>query len=320
MTVDQVKAKVNKIFSESCSAQVYLVLKSESGFELRLADIEDAAEEKIRSMFSEAVRSRISQNDELNICNLSDADDRTNALFYYDRKKYPDELSVFKNFTITRADKEAPKFNFRNDDISSLFGYIVYLGSMSDGLLLFKKHYPICLIKRASFWLKICRDNTRFEMMSDELFHLSENFQLIRLDDEIYVTDIGLLENHPGFEALIFRRALSAINVIKNLKLLEDIQVLKDSAEEIAFARKLSRVKKTSPIFTNNIPKEDIVEFIKKSPWLQDAFECSEDGKIRLNTPESKDVFIKLLNDAFLRSELTKEYYETRSKDKLVND
>ena len=321
MTVDKVKAKVNEIFSKAYLAQVYLVLKSEKGFELRLADIEDKTEPEIRSMFSEAVRLRISQNDELNICNLSDADDRSNALFYYDYNEYPDELSVFKNFTITRADKEAPKFNFRNDDISSLFGYIVYLGSMSDGLLLFKKHYPICLIKRGNFVLKICNKNERFEKMNEDLLRLNGDFQIIRFDDKVYVADIKVLEKNMGFETLIFREASSAMEAIDNLKLLEDIQVLKDSAEEIAFARKLSRVKKTSPIFTNNIPKEVIVEFTKKNPGLKGAFKYSEDGQtIRLDTKKSKDLFIKLLNDAFLRSELTKEYYETRAKDKLVND
>lgn len=81
MTVDEVKAKVNGIFSNPYSAQVYLVLKIDNGFELRIADIEDTTEPEMRSMFSESVCSRVSENDELSICNLSSADDRANALF-----------------------------------------------------------------------------------------------------------------------------------------------------------------------------------------------------------------------------------------------
>lgn len=101
---------------------------------------------------------------------------------------------------------------------------------------------------------------------------------------------------------------------------MENIQVLKDSAQDVSFARKLSKVKKTSPIFANNIPKDVIVEFTKTNPGLKGAFKYSEDGQtICLDTKKSKEAFIKLLNDAFLRSELTKEYYEARAKDNIPN-
>lgn len=321
MTVDEVKAKVNGIFSVPYSAQVYLVLKTDNGFELRIADIEDSTEPELRSMFSENVRTRVSENDELSICNLSNADDRGNALFYYDYGEYPDELTVFKNFDLTSAIYEVPKFNFSNDNISYLYGYMVYLGSTTDGLLLFKKHYHISLIKRECFLLGLHKSKERFEKISsDDILRLNGDFQLVRFGSEIYVTDVKVLERNLGFNALVFREASSTVDAIDELKLLEDIQVLKDSAEEVSFARKLSKVKKTSPIFANNIPKNIIVEFTKNNPGLKGAFKYSEDGQtIRLDTKKSKEAFVKLLNDAFLRSELTKEYYEARAKDNITN-
>ena len=321
MTVDEIKARVNRIFANSFSAQVYLVLKTDNGFELRIADIEDSTEPELRSMFSESVRFHVSENEDLNTCNLSNADDRGNALFYYDYDEYPDELSVFKTFDLTSAINNIPKFNFVDDKISSLYGYIVYLGSMTDGLLLFKKHYHISLIKRECFLLGLHKSKERFEKISsDDILRLNGDFQLIRFDSEIYVTDVKVLERNLGFNALVFREATATMDAIDELKLLEDIQVLKDSADEVAFARKLSKVKKTSPIFANNIPKEVIVEFTKNTPGLKGAFKYSADGQtIRLDTKKSKDAFIKLLNDAFLRSELTKEYYEARAKDNITN-
>lgn len=321
MTVDEVKSKVSGIFSNPYSAQVFLVLKTENGFELRIADIEDSTEPELRLMFSESVRSLVSENEDLSICNLSNADDRGNALFYYDYDEYPDELSVFKSFDLTSAVNDICKFNFDEDKISSLYGYIVYLGSMTDGLLLFKKHYHISLIKRECFLLGLHKSKERFEKISsDDILRLNGDFQLIRFGSDIYVTDVKVLERNLGFNALVFREASSTVDAIDELKLLEDIQVLKDSAEEVAFARKLSKVKKTSPIFTNNIPKEVIIEFTKSNPGLKGAFKYSEDGQaIRLDTKKSKEAFVKLLNDAFLRSELTKEYYEARAKDNITN-
>ena len=319
MTVDEIKAKVKNVFSQPYSAQVYLVLKTENGFELRIADIEDATEPELRLLFSKSVCSQISDNEDLSTCNLSVADDRGNALFYYDYEEYPDELSVFKSFDITNSIDRVPNFNFNDDNIASLYGYIIYLGSMTDGILLFKKHYSISLIKRECFLLGLHKSKERFEKIStDDIIRLNGDFQLVRFDDEIYATDVKILERNFGFNALVFREASTTVEAINELKLLDDIQVLKDSAEDISFARKLSKVKKSSPIFANNIPKDVIVDFTKTNPGLKGAFKYSEDGTtIRLDTKKSKEAFVKLLNDAFLRSELTKEYYEARAKDSI---
>lgn len=45
----------------------------------------------------------------------------------------------------------------------------------------------------------------------------------------------------------------------------------------------------------------------------------SEDGtQIRLGTKKSKIAFLKLMNDAFLHSELTKQWYDASAKDNIT--
>lgn len=60
----------------------------------------------------------------------------------YDYDSYPEELNLFKQFNIEEA-VNIDHFNFNTDDLNHLFGYIVYIGSMESGIVLFKKHYPI---------------------------------------------------------------------------------------------------------------------------------------------------------------------------------
>lgn len=73
------------------------------------------------------------------------------------------------------------------------------------------------------------------------------------------------------------------------------------------------------PIFKLGITKEAIIEFTKTTPELAGKFKYSDDGnKIRLDTKKSKDAFLKLMNDSFLRSELTKQYYEASTKDNIT--
>jgi len=191
---------------------------------------------------------------------------------------------------------------------------------MKKGIVLYKKHYPISLIKRDSFLLGAKKADKRFEKLpGEDIIRLNSGFQLIKVADDVYVSDLTVLERNLGFNDLILKAAEDTITSIESIKLLDDIEVLKDSIEDVAFARKLSKVKKSSPIFRLNIPKNEIIEFSKNAPGLVGKFKYSEDGSsIRLDTKKSKDAFIKLLNDSFLRSELTKQYYEARAKDSIT--
>lgn len=320
MTVEELKNKVESVFNKAHSAQVYLVLKQGTDLMMKLADLEDeSTAPEVKKLFEQFVSNSVVTNDNLQICNLSVADERANAIYLYDYESYPEELGLFKNFDITHAVK-TDKFNFNDDDLSSLYGYIIYLGSMQDGIVLFKKHYPISLIKRDSFLLGAIKAKERFELVSgDDIIRLNGAAQLLRVGDDIFVLDVKTLEHNMGFTALIEKAAQESVEAIEKLEILEDIEVLKDTLEETSFSRRLSRVKKASPIFKLNISPETIINFTKNTPVLAGKFKYSEDGtKIRLDTKKSKEAFLKLMNDAFLHSELTKQYYEASAKDNIT--
>ncbi|MFC4596856.1 anti-phage protein KwaB [Cohnella hongkongensis] len=326
MTPEELKTKISSVVSSPYSTQVYLVLKQDDNLQLKLADIErdsdterESTETEITSLFSGYIKSLIVDKEDLVLCELSTADERNDAIYHYDYEEYPEELGLFLNFDIESAIK-GDKFDFSQDDLSKLYGYIIYLGSMESGIVLFKKHYPVSLIKRDSFLLGAIKSKNRFEKIAGEdIIRLNGTAQLIRVEGEIFVTDLTVLERNFGFNKLIFKAAEDTIQAIEQLALIEDIQVLKDAAEESTFARKLSKVKKSSPIIKLNIPKEVIIEFTKNTNELAGKFKYSEDGNtIRLDTKKSKEAFLKLMNDAFLRSELTKQYYEVLAKDNIT--
>lgn len=321
MTVNELKDKISNIMNCPISSQVYLVLKENDSFVIKLADIEDdKTAPKIQNMFSEYICNNIIDNEDLQICELSTADEHQNAIYHYDYVEYPDELGIFNDFDIKQFAENAIKFNFEEDDLGKLFGYIIYLGNMEKGITLFKKHYPIFLIKRDSFLLGAIKSKERFEVVSgNDIVRLNGTVQLFKIENELYVTELAVLEKNMGFSRLIQRAANEVVQAINDIGILEDIQVLIDSTEEASFSRRLSKVKKSSPIFKLHIDKETIVQFTKRIPELSGKFKYSEDGTmIRLDTKKSKESFIKLMNDSFLRSELTKQFYETTVKDNLT--
>ena len=320
MTFTEIKKAINGTTKEPHSIQVYLVLKTDGHLTMRLADIENKTLPELQTMFESFVADSIIAKDDLQIRNLSSADEAPNAIYEYDYDSFPEELGLFKNFKISEA-VSIEKFDFSKDDLSTLFGYIIYVGTMENGFLLFKKHYPISLIKRDSFLLGARKSSQRFEKLpGDDIIRLNGSIQLLRINETIYIFDIHVLERNLGFSELITQAAIESVDAISILGVIENIDVLNEMTEDPSFARKLSKVKKSSPIFKLGIKKETIVEFSKTNPGLAGKFKYSEDGSaIRLDTKKSKDLFIKLMNDAFLRSELTQQYYEAISKDNVSN-
>lgn len=320
MTPDELKTAVSTILGQPHHVQLYLILKVNDELVVRLADIEDEqTAPEIQNMFENFLNTAIVFNEDMVIRNLSVADESPNAIYQYDYDSYPEELGLFRQFTIEEA-VAIEHFNFTTDDLSHLFGYIVYLGSMENGIVLFKKHYPISLIKRESFLLGAIKSNERFEKLpGEDVIRLNNDVQLLRLHDTIFVLDLKMLERNMGFSALIQRAAIETVDAIEELDILDDIEVLRDTLEDLSFARKLSKVKKSSAIFSAGITKEAIVEFTKTTPALVGKFKYSDDGtKIRLDTKKSKSAFLKLMNDAFLHSELTEQYYEASVKDSIT--
>lgn len=176
------------------------------------------------------------------------------------------------------------------------------------------------MIKRGSFLLGAKKKAKRFEKLPGvDIIRMNGEAQLLRLGNTMFVLDLKMLERNMGFSHLIQRAAAETVSAIEELDILDDIEVLNDTLEDPSFTRKLSKVKKGSPIFTLGITKEAIVEFTKNTPELAGKFKYSDDGtQIKLGTKKSKIAFVKLLNDSFLRSELTKQYYEASAKDNIT--
>ena len=160
------------------------------------------------------------------------------------------------------------------------------------------------MIKRESFLLGAIRSSERFEKLpGEDIIRLNNDAQLLRVGDTIFVLNLKMLERNMGFSALSQQAATETVSAI----------------EVPSFARKLSKVKKASPIFKLGISKEAIVEFTKNTPELAGKFKYSEDGtQIRLDTKKSKIAFLKLMNDAFLHSELTQQWYDASAKDNIT--
>lgn len=162
------------------------------------------------------------------------------------------------------------------------------------------------------------KSNQRFEKFEDQLLRINSKFQVLRVNGEIIILDLPAIERTFGFHDVIRNEASMSLNAIRNLQLVSNIESLEELIGDVRFARKLTKVAKSSPVIKNQIPNASIIEFSKSHPLTKKRMKYNEDGtQFTLDTRVSKDLLIKILNDDLLTSELTKLYYDSLAKDSI---
>lgn len=316
MNIEDLKRELDYFSSEDTGIIIYFILKNGEESIVKMADIDaqDALPE-LKEHFCESISTRIIEKEDIVLLNLSEADERGNVIYKYDLDDFPEELTIMRNI----LEGERPEnFNFEEDDISQIKGYLILMGDHSHRIILYKQHYGISLIKRDSFL--IFKEQERFVKLDEDLIRLDNNFQFFYFEDELYIKDLDVLERFFGFYEAIKREAVLSIENIEESGILEDVDVLMESVDDLTFARKLTKIRTGSPVL-GKIPVDQIIKFSKEHPGTADKFKYNEDeSKIRLDTKISQKLFVKLLDDSYLRSELTDMYYDSLAKDPIKTD
>lgn len=323
MTAQELKEKLNAVASlTSIGINVFFIMKDT--FVVKKANIANEAAEVLINAYKQNICNMSSMMGsgigELSVLNLSDADDRASAIYRYDLNEKP---PLFNSFVEIASHSEGDYFsetnsrvfNFKKDKLNDIDAFVTIIGHADQSLMVYRKNYSVNLFKRDRIFL-IKESDTRFDTMRDDFIRLDAKIDFIRIDGEVFICNLDVLEKFCGYDQIITKEATDSIRSIETLGLVSNIEVLSSRLDEIRFARKLTKVSKNSPVF--NISQSDIIKFTKTHPFLKDKFKYSSDGsQIELNSKRAQDNFIKLLNDDFLHSELTKEEYESPSKNKL---
>ncbi len=307
------------------TAQLFFVLKSRENYSIKLVDLENEETQlSVADMFGEYIINNIINNDDLSLCSISTDDERENAVYLYDYDEYSDELALVNNFRIIEPDTDDPKvafekFNFRTDDLAKIYGFLVCYGSMEKNAVLFKKFYPISLIKRETYLLGAVKSSSRFKKIEeDDILRLNGKFELFKIRDKLFILDIKCIENNLKFKKRVEKDANALISDINNIDILENIDAIADLKDDNTTLRKLAKASKNSPILNTKKSREDIMSFIKADDKIKSKFRYTDDGtQIILDTKKSKLEFLKLLQDSFLNSGLTNILYDVKTKDAI---
>ncbi|AVE05696.1 DUF4868 domain-containing protein [Pseudomonas palleroniana] len=315
MSIDDLKTKIAAVVADGCGSEIFFLLDSDNGMQIKKADIDEVPQAELTKMFVDTITNKILLNDEISLIKLSNADERRETIYDYDIPDVPVELQHLRN--IIAAD-DFEEFSFANDNLNNLEGILVLLGNAEHQMALYKYQYPVSLLRKdTGFNLMRSRGTNRFKKLDEDVLKINAKFEFFKIDGQYYILDLKALERFFGFHEAIKNIAAKGIENIRQADLVDNVQVLSDRLDDISFSRKLVRAASASPVL-NLIPNAEVISFASTHPALRGRFKLTDDGeRFNLRTKTSQTLFLKLLNDDFLQSELTKRYYDSLAKDAI---
>lgn len=312
-----IQENIRQILEETPGINLFFAMKSTDGeIKIRSADLQDGnTQEHMKSLFIPLLKEDFVENTELNIVKMSEADERINTIYQYDMAEFPASLNYFAEFDYNN---EYPRFKFGQDDLIDLVAYMIVIGTQDKHCILYKRFYPVFLLGRGSFFLFPAKQ--RFEEFNNDLLRVSRDYDFLKFGNEIFIKNLDVLEKFGGFKQIIENEAEAAVDVLENMDILEEADILREHIEsDLTFARKLCKIRRTSPVLSLHISNDIIIEFSRTHPGVAGKLRYNENGdRILLTTKKSQNLFMKLLDDSFLTSQLTNLYYDSMAKEQVI--
>lgn len=298
----------NFITSENIGVCIYAILKdADKPFKI---DVEQESLKDLQELFLSKIKQSIIDNDALGLLKLSSADDRANVIYEYDLE-IPNQLEILDYI---RSNDNVELMNLNDYSLMDIKALIIEIGNNSSQLLLYKTISPVNVYGKSQ--LLFGKHKTRLEKVNNELLRITPDFQMLQVNGSLIILDLKTLERNFGFYDVIKKVASESCTAIENIELVENPETLRELIDDISYARKLIKIAKLSPVLIKNISNEQIIHFCETYPKLKGRIRFNETkDKIILDTKVSKNLFLQLLMDDLLTSELTKLHYTSLAKD-----
>lgn len=325
MTKDELKGRLDGLISqEDCGMNIYFILHKQNAYVLKKADVRYEALEQIKTSLRDNIilLHQLLDDDNFSLMNLSAADDRKNAMYMYDLQEPSTPISMMREvednlFTddyFTAANNRV--FDFNSDSFNEIDAWIASYGVEGNHIVTYRKTFPVNLLEQGKN-LFVFKDDEQINLLHKDIFRIDGKIDFFCIQNNAVIYNLSILEKFNDFRDIVVRAAGNAIRQIAAVNLVADIAKLQERANaDIAFARKLIKVT-TNSLILDVVSKEQIIRFAKEHSYLSRRLKVSEDNKFELDKKTTQNLFIQLLDDAFLHSELSSNDYVSPGKDKL---
>ncbi len=325
MTKEVLQAKLDGLIAqENCGMNLYFILRQQEEYVLKKANVRHEALEPIKEVLHDNLVQlrQMMDEDTFALMNLSGAEDRKNVIYQYDLNEELRPISLMKEVDANLfndgyfSPDNNRVFDFNADTFEDVDAWIASYGVEGNHIIIYRKTFSVNLLKQGRN-LFIFKDAEQIDIIKDDIFRIDGKIDFFLLGNTSLIYNISILEKFNDFKDFVQRSAHNSIQQIAAVDLVEDIAKLRERAEsDISFARKLIKVT-TNALILNVVDKERIIQFAREHAYLSRRLKVSADNKFELEKKSAQNLFIQLLDDAFLHSELSSNDYLSPGKDIL---
>jgi len=228
-------------------------------------------------------------------------------VFHVSKSKIPKANAIFEAVVENTA-LELPKDLM----LDSVWSYIFKVDCPTGTLFLFKKNYPINVLKIENSYT-IFFSNNKLSLFDKDLLRLSKHFDVMLIEEELIILNRNEFEKAFDYVGAMQAAAEVNVEVINKSKLIDGLEKISELSQKKNTLRKLLNINPNSKILKKTPPQ--IVRLAKKYKII---FEMSEDEKkLSITTKKSALAFVEMLNDNYLKSEFSDSLYKIKGKSEI---
>jgi|GEM_PF-3999802 hypothetical protein len=320
MEENNIKEEINNVINSESGIEIYVCIKKKNDnkkkIEIRKLNVED----KLRDALQEKIGNKLRNE----YCNK---DTKYNSIENYNEIK--DEYCIidkseFDGINIICELDKIEEFDkpdneeFDKTDNEGLQGFIFKYGIKKEYIILYQQFYPVNSVKKntnsAIGCLKKSKNKITFKLIEEDIIKITDKIDIIVLSQYIISNKLNILENIFGFEQYIENISNDTKTAINNIGIIEETDKINKYFNDSKNKKRLVKMRNSKVL---KMKKEMILERIFEDDYYKQNIKM-ENGKIKITSEKDFNIFIKLLNDDILVSNITKTTYDTLIKKEEV--
>ena len=270
---------------------------------------------------------------------ISEVDELKDTYYYFPNEEPKEEDENESDFHIPEEFKEmvtlkgktyekTPPFEHEKHSLDDVFAYLIRLQIDNEQVILYKYKYPIDVLSRSTI-LKVLgaelNHSTKFSLEKEPLLKLSEKIDFMLVENDFIILNLQLLESRFGFNERYLKKGAESLKLIKNKAILTDTKIFDELVKKVSFSKKLMKVKADNEVLKT--PIIDMKHFLEEYKTKDGKHSLAnrikfipKKVKFEVTTKVGAEDFVKLLNDQFLWSLLTKRPFISDAQTEFVAD
>lgn len=316
MNKSNVRADIKDVVSNCTGIKVFFLDRFNNVLD---SDIDNTALQDYKAKYVDFIMKSYVENIAFDCIPLSQNDGRSNTLFHYDFTDRIDELDAIDEAHTLPANKNIDTYPVKHKGLKDVHAVIVRLkNTKGEAISFYNLVRSVNLFKHESRFM-VTFSNNRVVPVSEDVIRLNTDFIFLRVKDYYLIKEPGKFEKDFAFDRILKAKAKDYVTDLKAMSLVDCCIKFESKLDnDSTFARKFVKVFKGSAVVESNLTNGELIQFAVNHPVFKEKLKLNATGdKFDLNSLARCDNFLKLLDEEFLMSELTKQNYHAKVKDRV---